>query len=157
MLKRIALIALLLSLFPSSIRTQTGDTISDVNLLRSKLPANVETKLYKGYVAPRFNGSTLKSFYLPMRDGVKIAITVVLPEGLSANEKIPAVMTMTRYWRGKQGDQPATFLTTDGYAAVFVDARGTGASYGLWAAPFSRDEIKDYNEVVNWIATQPWS
>jgi len=38
-----------------------------------------------------------------------------------------------------------------------VDARGTGASFGIWGAPFSPEEVKDYGEVVNWIISQPWS
>src|SRR5262245_56712723 len=157
MLKRIALIVLLLSVISSPTIPQTANTNNEVNLLLSKLPANVETKRYKGYVPPRSNGTTTKSVYVPMRDGVKIAVTVVLPEGLPASEKIPAVMTMTRYWRGKQGEQSNAFYPAIGYAHVLVDARGTGASFGIWKAPFSPDEIKDYNEVVNWIVSQPWS
>jgi uncharacterized protein len=84
-------------------------------------------------------------------------VTVVLPDALPPDEKIPAVMSMTRYWRGKQGEQPNGFFPAFGYAAVLVDARGTGASYGVWKAPFSQDEVKDYNEVANWIVSQPWS
>lgn len=155
MSRRITLLALFVLVVSSPGTSQTPD--SDVNLLLSKLPANVETKRYKGYVLPRANAIAATSFYLPMRDGVKIAVTVVLPEPLPANEKIPAVMTMTRYWRGKQGEQPAAFYPAHGYAHVLVDARGTGASYGVWKAPFSQDEVKDYNEVVNWIVSQPWS
>ena len=157
MWKRIALIALLLAVAASQTIPQTSNSNPEINLLISTLPANVETKRYKGYVPPRFKEITLKSFYLAMRDGVKIAVTVVLPKDLPAEEKIPAVMSMTRYWRGKQGEQPASSLPAHGYAHVFVDARGTGASYGVWKAPFSQDEIKDYNEVVNWIVAQPWS
>ncbi|HZN00206.1 MAG TPA: CocE/NonD family hydrolase, partial [Pyrinomonadaceae bacterium] len=70
---------------------------------------------------------------------------------------LPALMVMTRYWRARQGDQPGTFFPSHGYATLFIDARGTGASFGVWKAPFSQDEVKDYNEVVNWIVAQPWS
>ena len=157
MFTRILLTALLLSATLPITVAQSTNSGDNVNLLLSKVPANVETKRYKGYVPPRFNGITLKSFYLPMRDGVKIAVTVVLPQGLPENEKIPAVMSMTRYWRGKQGEQPSSSLPAHGYAHVFVDARGTGASYGVWKAPFSQDEVNDYNEVVKWIVAQPWS
>jgi putative CocE/NonD family hydrolase len=34
-----------------------------------------------------------------MRDGVKIAIDLYLPEGLPEGEKIPAILWQTRYWR----------------------------------------------------------
>jgi putative CocE/NonD family hydrolase len=92
-----------------------------------------------------------------MRDGVKIAVQLVLPKDLPADAKIPAILNMTRYWRAQQGDEPNAFVPSHGYATVFVDARGTGASFGVWKAPFSQEEVKDYNEVVNWIVAQPWS
>jgi uncharacterized protein len=157
MVRRITLVALLLSVLASPTIPQTNNTTNEINLLLSKLPPSVETKRYKNFTPPRFKEVSVKSLYLPMRDGVKIAVTLVLPNSLAPNEKIPAVMSMTRYWRGKQGEQPNTFFPAFGYAAVLVDARGTGASYGVWKAPFSADEIKDYNEVVNWIVSQPWS
>ena len=157
MFRKTSLVLLILLAAAIKVAAQANTENGEINLLLSKLPQNVETKRYKGYVLPRSNATTSKSFYLPMRDGVKIAVTVVLPEGLQANEKIPAIMTMTRYWRGKQGEQGNPFFPSHGYANVLVDARGTGASYGIWKAPFSQDEIKDYNEVVNWIVSQPWS
>ena len=40
-----------------------------------------------------------QSLYVTMRDGVKIAIDVWLPEGLREGEKIPTIMRATRYWR----------------------------------------------------------
>jgi putative CocE/NonD family hydrolase len=92
-----------------------------------------------------------------MRDGVKIAVMLVLPKDLRATEKVPAILSMTRYWRTPQDAQPGAFIPAHGYATLFVDARGTGASYGVWKAPFSQDEIGDYNEIVNWIVKQPWS
>ncbi len=131
-----------------------------VNLLLSKLPASQaaqEQRRYHGYVEPKFKEWERQSLYLTMRDGVKIAIDVVLPKPLAADEKIPAIMRMTRYWRSKQGEVPNMFFPGHGYAQVFVDARGTGASFGIWRAPFSPDEVKDYGEVVNWIVKQPWS
>jgi len=157
MFRKTSLVLLILIAATIKVAAQANTYDREINLLLSRLPKNVETKRYKGYVLPRSNATTSRSFYLPMRDAVKIAVTVVLPEGLQANEKIPAVMTMTRYWRGKQGEQANPFLPSHGYAQVLVDARGTGASYGVWKAPFSQDEIKDYNEVVNWIVSQPWS
>ena len=128
-----------------------------INLLLSPLPAGKDPQRYKGYVEPQFKEFVQRSFYLPMRDGVKIAVSLMLPKDLPAAQKLPAIMTMTRYWRGREGGQPNTFIPSHGYATVFVDARGTGASFGVWKAPFSQDEVKDYSEVVNWIVAQPWS
>jgi len=151
--RKITHIAILLLIWCTSVVAQTDQ----INLLLSKLPAGQDPQRYKGYVEPRFKAITHRSFYLPMRDGVKIAVTVVLPKDLPADEKVPAILNMTRYWRGRQGQEPNAFLPSHGYATVFVDARGTGASFGVWKAPFSQDEVKDYSEVVDWIVAQPWS
>jgi putative CocE/NonD family hydrolase len=43
-----------------------------------------------------------------------------------------------------------------GYAVVIVEQRGTGASEGL-ANPIFQFWADDADEVLNWIATQPWS
>ena len=137
-----------------SVRAQTSDQI---NLLLTTLPAGRDTQRYKGYVPPQFKAFAPRNFYVTMRDGVKIAVHLVLPKDLPADQKLPAVMIMTRYWRARQGQEPGTFMPSHGYATVFVDARGTGASYGIWKAPFSQEEVKDYNEIVNWIVAQPWS
>ena|SRR5215469_2784802 len=44
-----------------------------------------------------------------------------------------------------------------GYAWLDVDVRGTGASFGHRAYPWSPDEIRDGAEVIDWIVRQPWS
>ena len=44
-----------------------------------------------------------------------------------------------------------------GFALVVADARGTGASFGSRAGELSEREIKDYGELVGWVAAQPWS
>jgi putative CocE/NonD family hydrolase len=159
MAKRIAvafmLVVLVVCCAGSVGRSQSS--VTNINLLLSTLPAGRDPQRYPGYVAPRYTSLSERSLYLPMRDGVKIAIQLVMPKDLPADEKIPAIMNMTRYWRAKQGDSPSTFFPSHGYANIFVDARGTGASFGVWRAPFSQDEIKDYSEVVNWVIAQPWS
>ena len=137
--------------------THAQSTTEPVNLLLSTLPAGQDPQRYPGYVAPKYEAITEQSLYLTMRDGVKIAVLLVLPKELPATEKIPAIMNMTRYWRAKQGQSSSLFFPSHGYATVFVDARGTGASFGVWRAPFSQDEIKDYGEVAEWIVKQPWS
>jgi predicted acyl esterase len=75
-----------------------------------------------------------------MRDGVRIAIDVWLPDDLESRDKVPAIMRSTRYWRARDivgaaieqdsNFQMATTLNEAGYAYVCVDARGTGASFG---------------------------
>ena len=153
MTRRITRIATVLVICCSYVLAQSND----VNLLLSTMPAGRDPQRYKGYIEPRFKEATQRSFYLTMRDGVKIAVQLVLPKNLPADQKIPAIMSMTRYWRDRKDGQPSLFFPGHGYATVFVDARGTGASYGVWKAPFSPDEVKDYSEVATWIVAQPWS
>lgn len=155
MTRKISFTATLVLLLCAAVVAQTAN--NEVNLLLSNLPPGRDPQRYKGYVEPQFKSVVQKSFYLTMRDGVKIAVQLVLPQDLPADKKLPAILTMTRYWRAKQGGQPNAFIPSHGYATVFVDARGTGASYGVWKAPFTQDEVKDYSEVVDWIVAQPWS
>ncbi|HXX87837.1 MAG TPA: CocE/NonD family hydrolase [Candidatus Acidoferrum sp.] len=121
----------------------------------------------KNVLKPLYKGFTNRSFYLTMRDGVKIAAELALPKNLQSRTKIPALLLQTRYWRSH--DMPFPFkrfepineflrvFTGYGYAIVIVDVRGTGASFGVWPHPWSKDEIMDGSKAVNWIVTQPWS
>ncbi|MBT8100244.1 MAG: CocE/NonD family hydrolase [Gammaproteobacteria bacterium] len=108
-----------------------------------------------------------QSLYVEMRDGVKIAIDVWLPGNLEAGEEIPTLMQATRYWRamehtsGRIEDdnrfELANRVNDAGYAFVFVDARGSGASFGWRAYERSVEEATDYGEIADWIVRQPWS
>jgi len=116
---------------------------------------------YSGYSKPLYQGMKCASQYVPMRDGVRLAVDACVPRGLKAGEKIPAILFQTRYWRSMvipiMSDHTDKFLTSYGYAVVKVDVRGTGASFGTWPYPWSEAEVKDGAEVVDWIISQPWS
>lgn len=106
------------------------------------------------------DSTSLESLYLTMSDGVQIAVDVYLPDSPRPEEKLPAILIMTRYWRAaeRNGVSPSVKKwTRHGYAVVMVDARGTGASFGTRPYELFRGEIKDYGEVVDWIIAQPWS
>ena len=113
----------------------------------------------------------LKTYYVTMRDGVQLAVDVYLPKKL-ADTKIPALIHQTRYWRspeirwpfkwftnglvGRQG-QMIKDIVDNGYAVVNVDARGSGASFGSRAYPWSAEETKDGADIIDWIIQQAWS
>lgn len=46
--------------------------------------------------------------------------------------------------------------TANGYAIVRIDARGSGRSPGVLDV-YSRREIRDFYEAIEWAGTQPWS
>jgi putative CocE/NonD family hydrolase len=122
---------------------------------------------YPGYIGPQYTGVVTQSLYIPMRDGVKIAIDLMLPENLPDDTTIPAIIKSTRYWRAIELRPPMSwfegpsefeqFWTSHGYALVYVDARGSGASFGTRPHPYSPDEVRDGSDVVDWIVNQSWS
>ena len=124
--------------------------------------------------APKYKGVMTRSLYLPMRDGIRLAVDVVLPKDLPPGSKIPTLLSQTRYWRDMELRAPfkwfltpellnpdfrdfKPFLTSRGYAIVLVDVRGTGASFGTCPHPWAQASIEDAREVLDWIMAQPWS
>ena len=114
------------------------------------------------------------SSYLPMRDGVHLAADVWVPKDLEADQKLPAIMITTRYWRTHAMGPIYRLLVSvgethvpnlhiadqwneAGYALVLVDARGSGASSGDRPVEWSDAEVADMGEVTEWITSQPWS
>ena len=127
-------------------------------------PAQATTDYQFGSCGKTFEGpygaGPVRSLYVPMRDGVRIALDVVLPDGLPEGTRVPTILTMTRYWRSWEGDGPndlQRFFASQGYAVVWGDSRGTGASFGVWPHHRARDETLDFSEVMDWIVAQPWS
>lgn len=108
----------------------------------------------------------LKSCYIMMRDGVRIAVSVWLPRKAESVNPRPAVLVTTRYWRAMafREDRPeyqssfamASHLWQCGYTLVLCDARGSGASFGTREIEMSPNEVADIGEVIEWVAAQPW-
>jgi uncharacterized protein len=121
---------------------------------------------------PPYHGTVIRNFYLVMRDGIKIAVTLHLPKNLPPKTKIPVIIHQTRYWRNIELKSPwshlvnAFYLGRDGqlkkkliehgYAFIDVDTRGTGASEGTVPFPWTHLEVKDGAEIVDWAIRQPW-
>jgi uncharacterized protein len=109
------------------------------------------------------------SQYLTMRDGVRIAVDVYLPAGGAATANLPTLFHQTRYFRDIELRWPGSAIfgspyqprierfTRSGYAYVFIDVRGSGASFGTRMRPWSDAEVRDALEVLAWIRGQRWS
>lgn len=103
--------------------------------------------------------------YVPMPDGVRLAVDVWLPVGDIRPR--PAFLLSTRYWRafdlveGEPQYQPAYALAchmaANGYAVVEVDSRGSGASFGRRVSEWSAQERADLGTIIDWIVGCPWS
>jgi putative CocE/NonD family hydrolase len=113
------------------------------------------------------------ALYIKVRDGVQIAADVWLPKDYQAGQRLPALLRTTRYGRDGQfgwayrlavafkqtdpHDEQTDYLNERHFVVIVADARGSGASGGHRETEFSRDEISDLGELVNWAAKQPWS
>lgn len=118
--------------------------------------------------------------YVPMSDGVKIAINVVVPEHC-LERRCPAFLEMSGYESGSdEGKTPAGHLADDTglplplqtgtraahaaragidkrYVTVLASVRGTGCSNGEFDV-FSWRSALDGRELIDgWIARQAWS
>ena len=128
---------------------------------------------YSGYNEPVYKGYEYSSFYITMPDGVDIAVDLYLPKNLKEGDKIPTIFELTRYTRSLRLKTPLNwlkspyifsglieqvkFLTSHGYAFMKIDARGSGASYGIREMEFSTKEIQDAKSIIDWIIAQEWS
>jgi hypothetical protein len=92
---------------------------------------------------------------IEMPDKVKLAAEVILPDSASPH---PAILVMTPYGRGTRLRQGAIdAFTAAGFALVFVDMRGTGASQGHVDVIFSTQARADIRTILAWIGRQSWS
>jgi len=110
------------------------------------------------------SGMKVQSLYIPMPDGVRLAVDLCLPDGLPAGARFPTLLYRTRYWRASElreaspPPNPAVqFLTSHGYAVLRVDVRGTGASFGTLRHEWQPEDTRDAAALVDWILAQPWS
>lgn len=87
---------------------------------------------------------------VPMRDGVKLATSVFLPEG---DGPWPVVLTRTPYNKARY-PRRAPRYTDEGYAFVAQDFRGQYNSEGVYE-PY-QTEIEDGYDTIEWIVNQPW-
>ena len=108
---------------------------------------------------PVHDGVVTTTHYLTGRDGTQLSLTVHLPEGLPAGQKVPTLMQMTPY---RPLDQiPGAlndylFFVQRGAAYVEADERGTGGSEGCLDFGGSADR-SDAQAFAEWIRAQPWS
>lgn len=143
------LFAFVSSLHPTQLTAQTQTS------------AGTNSRQGDGAATMRVESGPLKpdqSIYVPMRDGVRLAVDVYLPRDRKPNAKFPAIFVDTRYGRRSEGpNRRPSFFLAKGYAMVIVDARGTGASFGYRPIELFSGEVDDMREMIDWIAKQPWS
>jgi putative CocE/NonD family hydrolase len=90
----------------------------------------------------------------PMRDGVRLATDVWLPEG---NGPFPALLVRTPYNYLVVGGYMPVFqqFVNAGYAVIMQFVRGQWGSEGVWRFG-GHNERPDGYDAVEWVAAQPW-
>lgn len=121
------------------------------------------------YQPPRqFTGQVTQSFYLPMRDGTRLAVLVARPavDGKAVDGRFPVIWHHTLSATQQPGDgvgpraggfSSMPMLTDHGYVVVQVARRGNGQSFGTMRGYHDRNEAQDAYELIEWLARQPWS
>ena len=104
----------------------------------------------------------MEQAWIPMADGVRLSATLYRPADARPGEKFPALLEYLPYRKDDATaarDYPVhTYFAARGYVSVRVDIRGFGTSEG--APPereYSQQEQRDGEQVIAWLASQPWS
>lgn len=141
---------------------------ADIYLPQSSI-SPIVTKIYSEY----YKNFYAKNLQLHIKN-----LNISADENLTP--KIPTFLIVTRYNRRMMVRWPFTLLSfwgqshssstinvwswqfvdvlvSNGYAVVSIDARGTGASFGVRPIDFSPAEIRDLSEIYLWVQQQFWS
>ena len=114
------------------------------------------------------------SHYLPLDEKTNVWISVWLPPNLKTDEKIPALMTTSRYsgqlepgWLARAFEtyalspngnyQSARRFLDKGYAFIWVQSPGSCQSSGPRLGEYPPNEVEAMGLAVDWIVRQPWS
>ncbi|WP_179641065.1 CocE/NonD family hydrolase [Sphingomonas guangdongensis] len=119
-------------------------------------------------------GFVRTSELVPVRDGVRLAVTVYRPTrgGRVTNERLPVLFSFTPYLsrridadgtvvgtleaKSPRG-RPFAELTRYGYVIAVADVRGKGSSFGVRAGYADQHEGEDGHDLVEWLAAQPYA
>jgi len=134
--------------------------------IATELSNRSSTTVQKSRYPPQYAGVKTVQAWIPMKDGVRLAVNLYMPDGplpgAHPGEKFPAILEYLPYrkddWTLARDWDLHSYFVRRGYVTARVDIRGTGASEG--APPdreYSDQEQQDGLEVIAWLAKQPWS
>src|SRR6516165_6989995 len=112
--------------------------------------------------SPPIYGVRMERTWIPMKDGVRLAATLYMPEGAKPTDKFPALLEYLPYRKDDgtaAGDYSKhAYFAHRGYVGARVDIRGFGASEGVPTdREYSEQEQLDAEQVIHWLAIQQWS
>lgn len=101
------------------------------------------------------SAQTSQFTYVPMPDGVRIAVNVVFPDGCGATKQCPVLFNMDGYG-GAGNHDDGEFDNTTTYIVVYASVRGSGCSGGTFDL-FSPQIAADGRSIIDdWVPSQPW-
>jgi putative CocE/NonD family hydrolase len=104
-------------------------------------------------------GVHFENVRLRMPDGVWLNALLYLPDSVKSGHQVGTQLTVDPY-RAEPNGWVASELVgqvQDGFAAMFLDVRGTGGSEGVCPDEYTEAEYADTVHVIDWISRQPWS
>ena len=138
------------------------------------------------FLAPGDGKAFHCSFYFAVRDGVRLAVRLLMPAHPNLGQRWPLILCFYRYnlpasnprillrWAHHLRIADMAMMANQtrpdpmeaspwfkrligyGFAIGIVDVRGTGASFGVWPGPFSLLEARDAHDVIEGLAVQSW-
>ena len=97
---------------------------------------------------------------IKVRDGIQLAADIYMPPTVSG--PFPALLEALPYRKddltaSSHSDDYLRLASEGGFVVCRLDVRGTGSSEGLATDEYPLVELDDLTDVINWLATQPWS
>jgi predicted acyl esterase len=104
---------------------------------------------------------TLTSDWIPMPDGIRLAVDLYKPGTIKKNERFPVLLEYLPYRKDESRGRCYSlysYFVERGYIVARVDIRGTGNSEGhLIEYEYTDQEQEDGETVIEWLAKQPFS
>jgi len=112
--------------------------------------------------SPPQYGFTMERARIPMRDGVTLAVTLYTPKGAPHGTRFPVLLNYLPYRKDDDEAQEQyglfSYFARRGFVGAAVDIRGFGESGGVPPdREYSAEEQADGEQVIAWLARQPWS
>ena len=96
---------------------------------------------------------------IPLPDGTRLSAKLWLPDSADS-DPVPAILEYLPYRKSDgtaaRDDTLHPWFAERGYACLRVDRRGCGDSQGLFDDEYSEQELQDGEDIIAWIAIQPW-
>ncbi|AOS64837.1 CocE/NonD family hydrolase [Actinoalloteichus hymeniacidonis] len=100
-----------------------------------------------------------ENVWIPMSDGTRLSGRIWRPTSADA-QPVPAILEYIPYRHrdltSLRDSINHPYMAGHGYACVRVDIRGTGNSDGVLTDEYLEQEQQDAEEVLAWLAEQPW-